>query len=158
MDIQKPHLVKDVHKLIERLATLSRFLSKLAEKSLPFFQILKKVDAFEWTEECQMEFKDLKAYLSSSPILSKPEKGEVLYIYLVVADREINLVLLREDELKVQQPIYYVSKALPRSELRYSMLENTTYTLVITAKKLAAYFQLHQIQILIDQPFRILHS
>lgn len=45
-----------------------------------------------------------------------------MYIYLEVAKRAINLVLIREDGLKVQRPIYYVSKVLVGVELRYSKL------------------------------------
>lgn len=116
-EMQPPRSVKDVKKLTGRLATLSCFLSKLDEKSLSFFQILKKAKAFTWTDEYQRAFEDLKEYLASSTMLSKPEKDEVLYIYLAVADRVINLVLIREDDKKAQRPIYYVSKALTRAEL-----------------------------------------
>lgn len=49
--IQSSHLVKDVQNLIGRLVPLSHFLSKFADKSLPFFNILKKAEAFEWIEE-----------------------------------------------------------------------------------------------------------
>lgn len=97
-DMQPPRSVKEVQKLTGRLAALSRFLSKSAERSLPFFQVLKKVGAFSWTAECQRAFEDLKEYLASPPVLSKPERGEVLFVYLAVADGAISSVLVREDD------------------------------------------------------------
>lgn len=73
---------------------MSRFLLKSAEKSLPFFQILKKAEAFDLSKEYQQVFNALKQYLSSSLMLSKPEKWEALFVYLVKADRTISLVSL----------------------------------------------------------------
>ena len=65
-----PHCVKDVQKLTRCMATLNRFISRLREKGLPFFKLLKKLGKFEWTEEANTTFKKLKAYLTSSPILT----------------------------------------------------------------------------------------
>ena len=42
-------------------------------------------------------FEKLKQYLSSPPILSRPEKEEVLYVYLSVTDYAISLVLVRNE-------------------------------------------------------------
>ncbi|XP_031127529.1 uncharacterized protein LOC116029621 [Ipomoea triloba] len=97
-------------------------------------------------------FDDLKAYLSSSPVLSKPEKDEALFIYLAVSDRAVSSVLVREETKGVQKPIYYVSKALQRLELRYTKFEKTAFALWVTAWKLAAYFQAHPVVVLTDQP------
>ncbi|XP_020209074.1 uncharacterized protein LOC109794012 [Cajanus cajan] len=53
------------------MASLSRFLSKLAYKALPLFQCLKKNDRFAWTNECEEAFTELKKSLASPPILTK---------------------------------------------------------------------------------------
>uniref|UniRef100_A0A2N9ESH3 Uncharacterized protein n=1 Tax=Fagus sylvatica TaxID=28930 RepID=A0A2N9ESH3_FAGSY len=42
-------------------------------------------EAFQWTEECQKAFEELKAYLSSPPLLSPSQTGEELYLYLAVS-------------------------------------------------------------------------
>jgi type III secretory pathway component EscU len=62
--------VKEVKRLIGRLAALSRFIAKLGELSLLFFKILRNVPNFQWTPECQKSFDELKIYLSSPNILS----------------------------------------------------------------------------------------
>jgi hypothetical protein len=33
------------------MAALSRFISRLGEKGLPLYNLLKKVDKFQWTSE-----------------------------------------------------------------------------------------------------------
>jgi hypothetical protein len=47
----KPSNRKDVMKLTGMMAALGRFISKLGEKGLPFFKILKKADKFVWDNE-----------------------------------------------------------------------------------------------------------
>ena len=46
MDMEAPATVKDVQKLTRCMATLNRFLSKLGERGLPFFKLLKRQDKF----------------------------------------------------------------------------------------------------------------
>ena len=70
--IQAPRTVKDVRRLTGCIAALSRFISKSAERALPFFKILKKAGPMEWTPEAKAALQDLKKYLSSAPILVAP--------------------------------------------------------------------------------------
>ena len=91
------------------MVAFNRFVSKATDKCLPFFKILKK--AFEWTNECQKAFEDLKAYLSTAPLLSPSVVGEELYLYLAVTQHAVSSTLIREEN-KVQRPVYYTSKAL----------------------------------------------
>ena len=85
------------------------FVSKATDKCLPFFKVLKK--AFEWTDECQKAFQDLKTYLTIAPLLSPSVLGEALYLYLVVSLHALSSALIRE-EGRVQKPIYYTSRAI----------------------------------------------
>ncbi|GKV37206.1 hypothetical protein SLEP1_g45263 [Rubroshorea leprosula] len=70
--------VKDVQRLTGHVATLHRFIARLAEKCLLFFKALREPKNFQWTDECQQAFDELKQYLASAPLLSKPVKGESL--------------------------------------------------------------------------------
>jgi hypothetical protein len=55
------------------MAALSRFISRLGEKGLPFYKLLKKVDKFQWTSEAQEALDALKKFLSTPPML-KPSR------------------------------------------------------------------------------------
>ena len=54
-----PTKLREVQRLAGRVAALSLFISKLGEKALPFYQQMKKMDKFEWTEEAQDAFDQL---------------------------------------------------------------------------------------------------
>jgi hypothetical protein len=51
INMQPPKTLRHVQQLIGHLAALSRFISKLGEKALPFYQLLRKTDRFTWTAE-----------------------------------------------------------------------------------------------------------
>jgi hypothetical protein len=49
--MNRPTRKKDVMKLTGMMVALGRFISKLGEKGLPFFKLLKKSYKFQWTDE-----------------------------------------------------------------------------------------------------------
>jgi hypothetical protein len=55
MRMEAPRSQKKVQRLTGCMAALSRFISRLGEKGLPFSKLLKKVDKFQWTSEAQEE-------------------------------------------------------------------------------------------------------
>ena len=70
--------IKDVQKLTGSLAALSRFISRLAERALPFFKLLRRSGPFTWTEEAEQAIQELKQHLTSLPVLVAPEPGGTL--------------------------------------------------------------------------------
>ncbi|KAL0435061.1 UNVERIFIED_CONTAM: hypothetical protein Sradi_0214000 [Sesamum radiatum] len=87
IDMKAPTCLNEAQRLTGRIVALSRFISKSAEKSLPFFKTLRKAKTFEWGTPCQLAFEELKAYLARLPLLVKPSPGETLYLYLSVAPK-----------------------------------------------------------------------
>ena len=151
MEMAPPRNVKEVQSLNGKIAALNRFVSRATDKCLPFFHTLKR--SFEWTTECQQAFEELKAYLSSPPLLSPSQPGEELFLYLAVSPAAISAALFREEE-KVQKPVYYASRALRGAEERYPPMEKLAFALVIAARKLKPYFQAYTVNILTDKPLR----
>uniref|UniRef100_A0A2N9IUA0 Uncharacterized protein n=1 Tax=Fagus sylvatica TaxID=28930 RepID=A0A2N9IUA0_FAGSY len=154
---------EDVHlnDLRETFQTLRKYQMKLnpskcafgvySDKCLPFFKTLKK--AFEWTDECQQAFEELKRYLTEPPLLSPSKQGKELYLYLAVSPTAVSSALIREEERR-QMPIYYTSKALRGAEERYPPMEKLAFALVTAARKLRPYFQAQTIVLLTNHPLR----
>ena len=151
MEMVPPRNVKEVQSLNGKIAALNRFMSRATDKCLPFFCTLKK--SFKRTVECQRAFKELKAYLSSLPLLSPLRLGEELFLYLAVSPVAVSAALVRDEE-KVQKPVYYASRALRSAEERYPPMEKLAFALVTTARKLKPYFQAHTMIVLTDKPLR----
>ncbi|KAK0579619.1 hypothetical protein LWI29_028816 [Acer saccharum] len=150
-----PRTLKDVQKLTGCLASLSRFIAKSTDRCLPFFKALKKGKGIDWTEDCEKAFQALKDYLGQAPLLSKPEIGETLYMYLSVSEAATSSVLVRQEE-GIQKPIYYTSKALLPAETRYSQAEKMALALITAARKLRPYFQAHKIGVYTNCPLKLI--
>ena len=102
MELTPLKMVKEVQSLNRKIAVLNRFVSKATDKCLPFFYTLKK--SFEWTDECQHAFENLKVYHSSPSLLSPSKPREELYLYLAVSQAVVNAALVREED-RSQRPI-----------------------------------------------------
>ena len=61
--LKPPSNLKVVQILTRILAALNRFISRFADRCRPFYQLLKKWKGFQWDEECDISFRDLKDYL-----------------------------------------------------------------------------------------------
>jgi hypothetical protein len=88
--------LKGVQRVVGCLAALSRFISRLGEKGLPLYRLLKKHERFSWTTEAQEALDKLKASLTHAPILTPPRDGEPLYLYVAATTQVVNAVIVVE--------------------------------------------------------------
>src|SRR3954464_16078254 len=96
--IEAPPRVKDVRRLAGCVAVLSRYISKSAERALPFFKVLKKAGPMKWTPEAEDAMQDLKKYLSSAPIPVAPKPQEKLLLYPAATNQVVSVALVAERE------------------------------------------------------------
>ncbi|GJV82164.1 reverse transcriptase domain-containing protein [Tanacetum coccineum] len=77
-ELEQPRALKDIQSLNGKLAALSRFLSKGAERSLPFFKVLKSCKGkkkIHWTDKADKAFKEIKNFVQALPTLTAPRAG-----------------------------------------------------------------------------------
>ena len=98
-DMNPPQTLKEMQKLAGRVTALGRFISKLGERALPFFKLMKKKGPFEWTLEADQAFQDLKRYLTSPPVMVVPRPREPLVLYLAATPYSASaaLVVVQEE-------------------------------------------------------------
>src|SRR4051812_44492063 len=97
-NMKQPQEIRDVQKLTGCLAALSRFISRLGEKALPLYQLMKKSPSFAWTEEAQVAFKELKKKLTTRPVLAAPKEKEPLLIYIAATSQVVSVAIVVERE------------------------------------------------------------
>nr|XP_009413508.1 PREDICTED: uncharacterized protein LOC103994794 [Musa acuminata subsp. malaccensis] len=161
IDMQPPRTIRDLQRLNGRLVALSRFLSRSGDRCLPFFQALKDPKNFRWTTECERAFERMKQHLANLPRLASVSPGEKLSLYLAASQHAVSSVLVKENSGD-QLPVYYVSHMLSGPEERYPPIEKLALALalalVLSARKLRPYFQAHPIEVITDQPLRLVLS
>lgn len=154
INMQPPRNIREVQILTGSLTALSRFISKVAEKTYSFFKIIRKGAEFSWDEGSTKAFEELKGVLASLPLLAKPKPDDKLYLYLAIGEQSIISVLVKEDQ-DDQIPVYYTSKMLQGVEARYPEIKKLGLALVTTVRKLRPYFLSHTIIVPTRHPLNL---
>jgi hypothetical protein len=78
------------------MAALRRIISRLGEKGMTFYKLLKKVDKFQWTTEAQEALEALKKILTTLPVLKPPCRAEDLLLYISYTTHVVSTSLVVE--------------------------------------------------------------
>src|SRR5215216_204482 len=141
-----PTDLKQVQKLAGCVAALSRFISKLGEKALPLYHLLRRTDHFEWTDAATVGLEEIKTLLVGNPILAAPSVGEPMLLYISATHQVVSAILVVEQgeeghKFLIQKPLYYVSEVLTPCKSRYPHYQKIAYAVFMASRKLRHYFQ-----------------
>jgi hypothetical protein len=92
LQMEPPNSKKGAQRLAGRLASLNRFISRSAERNLPFFEILKSAEVFQWGPTQQKAFEELKQYLIDLTTLTPPSSGTPLLLYVAASHSAVSVV------------------------------------------------------------------
>src|SRR3954469_3219968 len=148
-NMELPKSLNDVQKFTGCLESLSRFVSRLGEKAMPLYHLMRKNDKFIWTPQADSAFHELKKMLSSAPILASPLPREPMLLYIAATNQVVSAIVVveRDEEGKKQQRlVYYMSEVLSNSKQNYPHYQKMTYGVYMAAKRLKHYFQEHPIR------------
>jgi hypothetical protein len=155
--MEPPSTKKGAQRLTGRLASLNRFISRSAERNLPFFEVLKPAKVFQWGSTQQKAFEELKQYLVDLTTLTPPVLGAPLLLYVAASHSAVSVALVQEKlegQAKKQVPVYFVSEVLSLSKKNYIELEKVLYAVLMASKKLRHYFQAYHIIVPSSQPLK----
>jgi ribonuclease HI len=149
--------LKGVQRVMGCLAALSHFISRLGERGLPLYRLLRKTERFTWTPEAEEALRNLKALLTSAPILVPPAAGEAHFIYVAGTTQVVSAVIVveRREEghvLPVQRSVYFISEVLTETKIRFPQIQKLLYAVILTRRKLRHYFESHPVTMVSSFP------
>jgi ribonuclease HI len=149
--------LKGVQRVMGCLAALIRFISRLGEKGLPLYRLLRKVERFTWTPEAVEALGNLKALLTNVPILVPPAEGEALLVYVAATTQVVSAAIIveRREEghaLLIQRPVYFISEVLSETKICYPQIHKLLYAVILTRRKLRHYFESHPVTVVSSFP------
>jgi hypothetical protein len=153
--MELPNSKKGAQRLVGRVASLNRFISRSAERNLPFFEILKSAEVFQWGPAQHKAFEELKQYLIDLTTLTPPSSGTPLLLYVAASHSAVSAALIQEKQVQVkrQAPVYFVSEVLSLSKKNYTELK-VLYAVLMASRKLRHYFQAYHIIVPSSQPLK----
>jgi ribonuclease HI len=155
--MEPPKSRKGVQRLTGRLASLNRFISRSAERNLPFFEVLKLAEVFQWGPTQQKAFEELKQYLIELTTLTPPSSGTPLLLFVAASHAAVSAALVQEKQdvqAKKQVLVYFISEVLSPSKKNYTELEKVLYAVLMASMKLWHYFQTYHIIVPSSQPLK----
>jgi hypothetical protein len=154
INMTPPQSARDVQRLTGRLAALNRFISKSAERSLPFLKTLRGAKDFAWGPEQAAAFASLKQHLSDLAILTSPDPSLPLLLYIATSPHAVSAALVQEQNREGttrQCPVYYMSEVLTASKCNMTELEKIFYAVVMASRKLRHYFKAFKVRVTSDR-------
>jgi ribonuclease HI len=146
--MKPPTTHKELKSFLGKLSYIRRFIPGLAAVTSTFAPLLKKGVPFHWSLECQQAFERVQDIMAKLPTVCAPIFGKPLRLYLASNNQAIGALIAQEDNEGVEQPIYYVSRALKDAETRYSGAERSCLALIYASQRLRHYFLAHKVQLM----------
>ncbi|KAM1044805.1 hypothetical protein ACFX2I_035774 [Malus domestica] len=109
IDAPPPTTKKKLQSLLGKINFLHRFIINSAGKMKAFsmFFKLKDSDKFEWREEHQVTFTQIKVSFTTPPVLVPPRRGRPLKLYILAIEEFIGCLLAQDNDVGREKAIFY---------------------------------------------------
>ncbi|KAG8486223.1 hypothetical protein CXB51_019614 [Gossypium anomalum] len=114
VDWKPPKNVTEVRSFLGLAGYYRRFVNGFSIIAAPMTRLLRKNIKFEWTEECQQSFEELKKLLTEAPVSVQPESGKEFAVYSDASRNGLGCVLMQEGKV-----VAYASRQLKSHERNY---------------------------------------
>ncbi|KAK8708585.1 hypothetical protein V6N13_059623 [Hibiscus sabdariffa] len=114
LDWRPPRNVDEVRSFLGLAGYYRRFVKGFSSIALPLTKLLRKDQPFEWSEERQQSFDQLKQALTHAPVLVQPEPGKEFIVYSDASHSGLGCVLMQGDNV-----VAYASRQLKPHEDNY---------------------------------------
>jgi len=118
-----PKTVKGVRSFLGFGNFYRRFINRYSEITRPLNELTKKTKIFEWSQECQMAFENLKEKFLKEPILIIPDPSEQFFVEADTSKWATGAVLRQLDNNRDLKPCGYISHSLTATERNYNIYD-----------------------------------
>lgn len=158
LDFPRPSNKREVQRFIGMCGFYRRFCPNFSTLAASLTDLTSSKVAFKWTSDCEKAFLQLKALLSSSPVLRTPDLMKPFVLHIDASNSGVGAVLSQYDNSLIH-PVCYYSAKLKKHQEHYSVIEKECLALVLALQKFACYLQEqpHPLEVFTDHnPLRFL--
>ena len=134
-----PSSVKEVQQFLGMASYYRRFIENFAQVAKPLHRLTERTCTFQWTNECQVAFEDLRHRLSSAPILAHPDFNRPFILDTDASNFGIGAVLSQIGEDNKEHVVAYGSRLLNKAERRYCVTRRELLAVVTFCRQFRPY-------------------
>lgn len=108
-EFPRPKTPKNVRQFIGKINYYHKFIPNCPKLLQPLYALLRKDADFNWTEECDKSFHEVKEYLIRCPLLAIYNPTKTCYIFTDASKVGLGAVLKQEQDDGILHPIGYFS-------------------------------------------------
>ena len=132
--LPSPTNVKTVRQLLGHVGFYRRFIMDFSKIAKPLYKLLEKDAKFIWDADCQKSFEELKAYLTTTPVVRGPNWQLPFEVMCDASDLAIGAVLGQREGGKPYM-VYYARKTLNEAQRNYTTTEKELLAVVYALDK-----------------------
>jgi len=114
LDWAAPTTVSEIQSFHGLAGYYRRFIEGFSKIAKPMTELLKKDKKFEWIEDCERSFSELKTRLTSAPVLTLPDIYRSFDVYCDASRKGLGCVLMQDGKV-----VAYASRELRPHEGNY---------------------------------------
>jgi len=141
----QPKNVRELRGFFGLTGYYRQFVRNYGRITWPLTDLLKK-DAFQWGEEAQQAFEDLKKYMTTVPVLKMPDFAKPFEVKDDASGYGIGAVLMQDGH-----PIAYHNQLLSKASQRMSVYQRELMVVALAVRKWHHYLMGHHFIIRTDQ-------
>ena len=120
-DYSPPKNIQELRRFLGLTSYYRRFVNQFAKVAEPLHRLTRKNAVFQWSQECQTAFEELKGRLVTPPVLAYPNFDADFVLEMDASHQGLGAVLSQRQEDGKLHPIAYASRALSGAEKNYGI-------------------------------------
>lgn len=138
-EAEPPTTVQQVQSFAGMVKYYAMYVPKLSQIMSPIYNLTKKGVEFEWTQECQKAFDEIKSIVASDVILVHYNPKLELILDVDASDCGIAACISHRYDDGNERPIHFGSRTLDAAEKNYSIVDKEALACVFGVKKFSDY-------------------
>ncbi|QRW10290.1 Retrotransposable element Tf2 protein [Ceratobasidium sp. AG-Ba] len=136
-----PRKIKEVQAFLGFVNFYRRFIAKFSKIARPLHNLTKKDTKFEWTQECQQAFEEIKKRVSQDPVLIHPNPDKPFILETDASGIAIGAILSQRGEDGYLHPVAYLSKSYNNAQRNYDTANKELLAIVESLKHWRIYLE-----------------
>jgi len=151
----QPTTLTELRSFLGMVCYYRKFIKDHAKIAVPLYKLLRKDTPYQWNDDCQRAFIQMKTCLTTTPVLTIANMTQPLEVTTDASDCTIGAVLTQN-----KKPVAYESRKMNEHEINYAIHEKEalaivhalrTWRVYLEGQKFIVYTDHHSLQFLESQ-------